>query len=619
MWETTLTKGAAFYMAAGWNARLWNTRSGWCACKSSIRFKKINDYWTSIQNLTIMGSLVTSDYIVFLIYFVLVSAYGIWIYRKKKKARETSTDFFLAEGSLTWWAIGASLIASNISAEQFIGMSGSGFKLGLAIAAYEWLAAASLIIVAVFFMPIYLKNRIFTMPQFLKTRYNETVALIMAIFWLFLYIVVNLTSILYLGTIAINNLAGGQYFHIIMIGLAAFALIITLGGMKVIGYTDVIQVAVLVIGGFVTSYIALTLVSEHFGYGKDILAGFNSLLDKAPEHFNMIFDKPTSESSKAEVSNYIDLPGIAMLMGGMWIANLNYWGCNQYITQRALGADLKTARTGILFAAFLKLLMPLIVVLPGIAAYVIYKNGGLQNEMAAGGTFRPDNAYSAILGFLPTGLKGLSVAALTAAIVASLAGKANSISTIYTLDIYKKYIRKDAPDDRMVWIGRVAVVIALVIAIIINWQDTLGIGSEGGFIFIQKYTGYISPAIFAVFLLGFFWKKATAKAAIAGIIGGVIMMVLFDKFLPGWYQDTPLYTAFLNAQGVYEIPFLISMGWVFFFTVLIIVLVSLADVKGRQKVNALEVDSSMFKVSPGILTMIIIILGILLALYIRFW
>ncbi len=566
-----------------------------------------------------MGSLVTSDYIVFLIYFVLVSAYGIWIYRKKKKARETSTDFFLAEGSLTWWAIGASLIASNISAEQFIGMSGSGFKLGLAIAAYEWLAAASLIIVAVFFMPIYLKNRIFTMPQFLKTRYNETVALIMAIFWLFLYIVVNLTSILYLGTIAINNLAGGQYFHIIMIGLAAFALIITLGGMKVIGYTDVIQVAVLVIGGFVTSYIALTLVSEHFGYGKDVLAGFNSLLDKAPEHFNMIFDKPTSESSKSEVSNYIDLPGIAMLMGGMWIANLNYWGCNQYITQRALGADLKTARTGILFAAFLKLLMPLIVVLPGIAAYVIYKNGGLQSEMAAGGTFRPDNAYSAILGFLPTGLKGLSVAALTAAIVASLAGKANSISTIYTLDIYKKYIRKDAPDDRMVWIGRVAVVIALVIAIIINWQDTLGIGSEGGFIFIQKYTGYISPAIFAVFLLGFFWKKATAKAAIAGIIGGVIMMVLFDKFLPGWYQDTPLYTAFLNAQGVYEIPFLISMGWVFFFTVLIIVLVSLADVKGRQKVNALEVDSSMFKVSPGILTMIIIILGILLALYIRFW
>ena len=560
-----------------------------------------------------------ADIIVFLVYFIIVASYGIWIYRRKKKIRETSTDFFLAEGSLTWWDIGASLIASNISAEQFIGMSGSGFKLGLAIAAYEWLAAASLIIVAVFFMPIYLKNRIFTMPQFLKTRYNETVALIMAIFWLFLYIIVNLTSILYLGTLAINNLAGGEYFHLIMIGLAIFALLITLGGMKVIGYTDVIQVAVLVIGGLITSYIALTLVSEHFGYGKDVLIGINTLFEKAPEHFDMIFDKPTSASSPQEVSNYIDLPGVAMLIAGMWIANLNYWGCNQYITQRALGADLKTARTGILFSAFLKLLMPLIVVLPGIAAYVIWKNGGLQNEMLTNGEFRNDNAYSAILGFLPTGLKGLSVAALTAAIVASLAGKANSIATIYTLDIYKKYINKEAPDKRMVWIGRLAIIISLVIAIVVNWRDALGIGSEGGFIFIQKYTGYVSPAIFAVFLLGFFWKRTTARAAIFGIIGGVVLMVLFDKFLPGWYQETPLYTAFLNAQGVYEIPFLVSMGWVFFFTVVIMVIVSLLDTRGRHEVNALEVDTRMFRVSPGILTMIIIILGILLALYIRFW
>lgn len=560
-----------------------------------------------------------ADIIVFLVYFILVSSYGIWIYRRKKNRQETSTDFFLAEGSLTWWAIGASLIASNISAEQFIGMSGSGFKLGLAIAAYEWIAAASLIIVAVFFMPIYLKNRIFTMPQFLKTRYNETVALIMAIFWLFLYVIVNLTSILYLGTIAINNLAGGENFHLIMIGLGIFALIITLGGMKVIGYTDVIQVAVLIIGGFVTSYIALTLVSEHFGYGKDMLIGFNTLMEKAPEHFDMVFDKPDAAAPKEKVSNYLDLPGVAMLIGGMWIANLNYWGCNQYITQRALGADLKTARIGILFSAFLKLLMPLIVVLPGIAAYVIYKNGGLQNEMLTNGEFRNDNAYSAILGFLPTGLKGLSVAALTAAIVASLAGKANSISTIYTLDIYKKYVNKDAPDNKLVWIGRVTVVIALVIAIAVNWQDALGIGNEGGFVFIQKYTGYISPAIFAVFLLGFFWKRTTAKAAIAGILGGVLLMVLFDKFLPGWFHETPLYTAFMNAQGVYEIPFLISMGWVFLFTVILMVIVSLLDIKGREKVNALEVDPSMFKVSPGILAMIIVILGILLALYIRFW
>ncbi|MEO5647912.1 MAG: sodium/solute symporter [Chitinophagaceae bacterium] len=561
----------------------------------------------------------TADIIVFLVYFIIVASYGIWIYRRKKNIKETSTDFFLAEGSLTWWAIGASLIASNISAEQFIGMSGAGFKLGLAIAAYKWLAAASLIIVAVFFMPIYLKNRIFTMPQFLKTRYNETVALIMAIFWLFLYVTVNLTSILYLGTLAINNLAGGDNFHLIMIGLAVFALIITLGGMKVIGYTDVIQVVVLIIGGLVTSYIALTLVSENLGYGKDILAGFNALLEKAPDHFEMIFDKPTSSSSKEQVANYVDLPGVAMLIAGMWIANLNYWGCNQYITQRALGANLPTARKGILFAAFLKLMMPLIVVLPGIAAYVLYKNGGLQNEMVSGGEFRSDNAYSAILNFLPTGLKGLSMAALTAAIVASLAGKANSISTIYTLDIYKKYVSKSAPDNKLVWIGRITVFVALILAIVVNWRDSLGIGSEGGFVFIQKYTGYISPAIFAVFLLGFFWKRTTANAALAGIIGGVVLMILFDKFLPGWFPETPLYTAFMNPKGVYEIPFLISMGWVFFFTVLLMVIISLVDKKSAKEINALEVDSSMFKVSPGILTMIIIIVGILLALYIRFW
>ena len=560
----------------------------------------------------------TADIIVFVLYFFLVSSYGIWIYRRKKKIKETSTDFFLAEGSLTWWAIGASLIASNISAEQFIGMSGSGFKLGLAIAAYEWLAAASLIIVAVFFMPIYLKNRIFTMPQFLTSRYNETVALIMAIFWLFLYVTVNLTSILFLGTLAINSLTGGDNFHLIMISLAIFALIITLGGMKVVAYTDVIQVVVLIIGGLVTSYIALTLVSEQFGYGKNILAGFNALLEKAPEHFNMIFDKPTTASTKQEISNYVDLPGIAMLVAGMWIANLNYWGCNQYITQRALGADLKTARTGILFAAFLKLMMPLIVVLPGIAAYVLYKNGGLQEEMMTDGKVINDNAYSAILGFLPTGLKGLSMAALTAAIVASLAGKANSIATIYTLDIYRKYVNREAADNKLVWIGRLTIIVALILAIIVNWRDTLGIGSEGGFIFIQKYTGYVSPAIFAVFLLGFFWKRTTAKAAMAGIIGGVALMVLFDKFLAGWYPDTIFYTAYSNADGKFEIPFLISMGWVFFLTVLLMVVISLLDTRPKET-NTLEVDPSMFRVSPRILTMIIIILGIILALYIRFW
>src|SRR6187399_695130 len=435
-----------------------------------------------------MKQLANSDIIVFFIYFFLVAGYGYWVYRRKKKAQTTSTDFFLAEGQLTWWAIGASLIASNISAEQFIGMSGNGFRLGIAISAYEWLAAVSLIIVAVFFMPIYLKNRIFTMPQFLKTRYNETVAMIMAVFWLFLYIFVNLTSILYLGTLAINNLTGGESFHLIMIGLAVFALVITLGGMKVIGYTDVIQVLVLLAGGLITSYIALTVVSKEFGLGSDALAGFNQLLQSAPDHFDMIFDKPTATSTPDQVNHYSSLPGLAMLTAGMWVANLNYWGCNQYITQRALGADLKTARTGILFAAFLKILMPLLVVLPGIAAFVLYRNGDLQTQMLTNGEFREDNAYSAVLGFLPAGLKGLSMAALTAAIVASLAGKANSIATIYTLDIYKKYINKDASERRVVLTGRYTVIISMIIAALVAPSlRTL----DQAYQFIQEYVGFI--------------------------------------------------------------------------------------------------------------------------------
>ena len=416
------------------------------------------------------NKLVFADYLIFIIYFFIVAGYGYWIYLRKRKAVTDTHDFFLAEGSLTWWAIGASLIASNISAEQFIGMSGNGFTVGVAVAAYEWIAAFALIIVAVFFMPVYLKNKIFTMPQFLKTRYNETVSLIMAIFWLFLYVFVNLTSILYLGAVAINNLAGGEYFHAIMLGLSVFAIVITLGGMKVIGYTDVIQVLVLIIGGLATTYIALTMVSEHFGLGKNILAGFNKLLTDSPDHFQMILEKPGPNSSQEHVDKYLMLPGIAMYFAGQWIVNLNYWGCNQYITQRALGADLQTARTGILFAAFLKLMMPIIVMLPGIAAYVLYKNGALQQEMAPGGRLIADNAYSAILGFLPTGMRGLSLAALTAAIVASLAGKANSISTIFTLDIYKKYIKKDASEKQMVWTGRITILVAMIVSIIFTYK-----------------------------------------------------------------------------------------------------------------------------------------------------
>lgn len=568
-----------------------------------------------------MNKFTTIDYVIFVVYFIIVSGYGYWVYsRKKVKGVSDSKDFFLAEGSLTWWAIGASLIASNISAEQFIGASGQGFAVGLAVAAYEWVAAIALIIVAVWFIPIFLKNKIFTMPQFLHTRYNETVSFIMAIFWLFLYVFVNLTSILYLGALALNNLIGGDMnsMHLIIIALAAFALVITLGGMKVIGFTDVIQVLVLVIGGLATTYIALTLVSEKFGFGKDAVAGFNAMLKDAPDHFKMILAKPKPGASQVEINKYLALPGIAMYFAGQWIVNLNYWGCNQYITQRALGADLKTARTGILFAGLMKLAMPIIVVLPGIAAYVLYKNGGLQAEMLSGGKFNSDNAYSAVLGFLPTGLKGLSVAALTAAIVASLAGKANSISTIFTLDIYKKHIAKDAGEKKMVSVGRLTILAAMLFSILLTWKDLLGISGEGGFTFIQKYTGFISPGIFAIFILGFFWKRTTGAAAIAGILTGFGMSVVFNNYAPAWFgHETFLYTAFPNGKGGYEIPFLICMGLSFLFTIIVMVAISLTGPKINPK--AIEIPRGMFKVERSTLALIIVTLLLLTALYVRFW
>lgn len=287
------------------------------------------------------------DWIIVLLYFVLVSLYGYWIYRKKKAVETSSADFFLAEGSLTWWAIGASLIASNISAEQMTGMSGSAFSLGLAISSYEWMAALTLIVVAVFFMPVYLKNKIFTMPQFLNQRYNGRVAMIMAVFWLLLYIVVNLLSILYLGAVAISGISGWDFTLCVFL-LALFSVFIALGGMKVVGYTSAIQVFFLVLSGFIALYITMDLIGGEEGLGK----GFGILRSEASDHFHMIFSKDSPY--------YADLPGMSVLIGGMWIANLNYWGCNQYITQRALGASLPTARKGILFAAFLKMLMPIL-------------------------------------------------------------------------------------------------------------------------------------------------------------------------------------------------------------------------------------------------------------------
>jgi len=562
-----------------------------------------------------MNRLDPKDYIVFFIYFLIVAFYGYYVYRQKKKDKENSKDFFLAKDSLTWWAIGASLIASNISAEQFIGMSGSGFSMGLAIATYEWMAAATLLIVAVFFIPVYLKNKIYTMPQFLSQRYNGTVAMIMAIFWLLLYVVVNLTSILYLGALAINSISGINTTTCMYL-LAIFAIIITLGGMKVIGYTDVIQVFFLILGGLATTYLALDLVAAHFG-GSGVLEGLHLVKEKAGDHFHMIFKK--------ENAHYMDLPGLTVLIGGMWIVNLNYWGCNQYITQRALGADLKTARGGILFAAFLKLLMPVIVVLPGIAAFVLYKEGfgDFSTAMSKGGELNPDSAYPVLLNLLPVGLKGLSFAALTAAIVASLAGKVNSIATIFTLDVYKKVINKDAQEASMVVIGRITVVAAMIIAIIIAPQ--LGIDKKGGFQFIQEYTGFVSPGIFAMFILGFFWKKTSSNAALFATIGGFALSVIF-KALPrfadlSWLSGMGFSKQVVQRDGtmLYEIPFLDRMGFVFLICVAVMYVISLIDARRGVHVQGLEIDRTMFRTTTGFAVGAMLVCGILVALYTVYW
>jgi SSS family solute:Na+ symporter len=556
-----------------------------------------------------MQTLASLDYLVFFIYFIIIVGYGLWVYRKKKKAEASSNDYFLAEGSLTWWAIGASLIASNISAEQFIGMSGSGFKMGLAIATYEWMAAATLIIVAVFFMPVYLKNKIFTMPQYLEKRYNSNVAMIMAVFWLLLYVLVNLTSILYLGALAISSISGLN-LTFCMFALAFFALMITLGGMKVIGYTDVIQVFFLILGGLVTTYLALNLVAESFGT-TGVLNGFQLMTEKANDHFHMIFEKSNP--------NYMDLPGLSVLIGGMLIINLNYWGCNQYITQRALGADLQTARSGILFAAFLKILMPIIVVLPGIAAYVLYQNGGFQTEMLQDGSVNPDRAYPVLLNLLPVGLKGLSFAALTAAIVASLAGKANSIATIFTLDVYKNKINTEATDQKLISIGKITIAIALLVAVVV--APFLGIDKKGGFQYIQEYTGFVSPGVFAMFILGFFWKKTTSNAALFAIIGGFILSILF-KFMPGVVDLSFLNGVGFsvpNAEGIYEIPFVDRMGFVFIICLIVMYFISRYETKNGVVTNGLEIEKSMFKMSPGFTVSALIITGILVALYTVFW
>nr|WKN39181.1 sodium/sugar symporter [Tunicatimonas sp. TK19036] len=544
----------------------------------------------------------TLDVIVFLGYCLFIVGLGLWVSRDKKGHEKNSQDYFLASRSLPWWAIGASLIASNISAEQFIGMSGSGYALGLAISTYEWMAAATLLVVGKFFIPVYIKKQIYTMPQFLADRYNDTVRTVMAVFWLLVYVFVNLTSVIYLGALSIETVMGIPMMYAV-VGLALFAMLYSIyGGLTAVAWTDVVQVIFLVLGGLVTTYLALEIVGD-----GDILGGLARLREEAPKHFNMIINEGEmmiSDGQGGTRDAYQDLPGLSVLIGGMWIVNLSYWGFNQYITQRALAAkDLDNAQRGVLFAGFLKLLIPLIVVIPGIAAYVI-----VQNEEMAGaftqtmtdpetGFIKPDRAYPTLLGLLPNGLQGVAFAALTAAIVSSLASMANSTSTIFTMDIYRHYFNKNASEANLVRTGRIVVFVSFIIACLV--APALGVLDQA-FQFIQEYTGFVSPGVFAIFVFGVFWKKTTPRAALTAAILTIPLSTIFKIVTP-------------------DIPFINRMGIVFLILAAVIIIMSMVEGKGKDQPNSIDIQHGLFKSSMKFNIGALLILGILAALYTIYW
>ena len=526
---------------------------------------------------------------------------GIFVSREKKGHVKNSSDYFLASKALPWWAVGASLIASNISAEQFIGMSGSGFALGLAISTYEWMAAATLLVVAIFFLPIYMKKGIYTMPGFLLDRYDTRVRTTMAVFWLLLYVFVNLTSVLYLGALSLNTILNVPMIYGI-IGLALFAMIYSIyGGLKAVAWTDVVQVVFLIAGGLATTYIALQMVGS-----GDAWDGIGILRQEVPGHFSMILSKgemmiPDGKGGTRDA--YGDLPGLSVLIGGMWITNLSYWCFNQYITQRALAAkSLDEAQKGMIFAGFLKLLMPLIVVVPGIAALVIVNNGidtGFIESMRdpVTGIIKSDRAYPTLLQILPTGLKGLAFAALTAAIVSSLASMANSTSTIFTMDIYTKYFGKNSSETNQVRVGRITAAVAFVIAAIV--APALG-QLDQAFQFIQEYTGFISPGVFAIFFFGVFWKKTTSNAALVGAALSIPLSVVLKYFFP-------------------DLPFLDRMGIVFLVLAALMIIISLIEGKGKDHPKSIDINAELFSTSTGFKIGAILIAGIIAGLYTIFW
>lgn len=541
------------------------------------------------------------DYAIFIGYAILILGVGLWVSRDKKGKQKNAEDYFLAGRSLPWWAIGASLIAANISAEQFIGMSGSGFALGLAIASYEWMAALTLIIVGKYFLPIFIEKGLYTIPEFIEKRFSTNLKTILAIFWIGLYIFVNLSSVLYLGALALETIMGIPMIYGVL-ALALFAAAYSLyGGLSAVAWTDVIQVVFLILGGVVTTYLALNTVSG----GEGIIAGFKTIYQTAPDRFAMILDKSNPE--------YKNLPGIGVLVGGLWIANLYYWGFNQYIIQRTLAAkSLKESQKGILFAAFLKLLIPVIVVIPGIAAYVIVNNPELLSSLGDIGqqnlpnVGQSDKAYPWLLQLLPAGLKGLAFAALTAAIVSSLASMLNSTSTIFTMDIYKQYINNSAGDKKLVNIGRISAAVALIIASIT--APLLG-GIDQAFQFIQEYTGVVSPGILAVFLLGLFWKKTTNRAAIIGALASIPIAMYFKVAPKGWST---------NSLFV-DLPWMDQMGYTAVLTIIIIVSTSLLQHKGQDDKKGIPISKQLFKTNPLFNIGSFAIMIILVAIYAVFW
>ncbi|MEN8788742.1 MAG: sodium/sugar symporter [Flavobacteriaceae bacterium] len=520
------------------------------------------------------------DYFIFIAYACLILGVGLYVSRDKKGHQKNAEDYFLAGKSLPWWAIGASLIAANISAEQFIGMSGSGFAVGLAIASYEWMAAITLLIVGKFFLPIFIDKGLYTIPEFVEKRYSTNLKTILAVFWIALYVFVNLASVLYLGALALETIMGIPMIYGV-IGLSMFAAAYSLyGGLSAVAWTDVIQVVFLVFGGLITSYLALDAVSG----GQGIWSGMKTIYEAVPEKFVMILDKSNPE--------YKNLPGLGVLVGGLWVANLYYWGFNQYIIQRTLAAkSLRESQKGIVFAAFLKIIIPFIVVIPGIAAYVMINDSGIMDrlgDMAMNNVpslAQADRAYPWLLQFLPVGLKGVAFAALTAAVVSSLASMLNSTSTIFTMDIYRQYINKNASDKRTVNVGRLSAGIALVIASIT--APLLG-GIDQAFQFIQEYTGLVSPGILAVFIMGLFWKKSTNKGAIIGALTSIPIALYFKIGQNNW-SDNPFFV---------DIPFLDQMGYTTLLTMGVIVLVSLSQNKGQEDPKGIPLTKELFKTSP---------------------